>query len=129
MSAFVEAKPLPRPVGDVGDPVPVHVLLPRIEADEYLAFSFEERLTYELESAGLGRPAGFPEDGSTGDMFRGHLDEHRKEMEKQQPNIDRIKDEILGSIEQWVADQKRRREEQRKALALMQEVKKRGGHK
>jgi hypothetical protein len=129
ISAFVEAKPLPRKDVEKDDPLAVHSLLPQIECDEYLSFSFEERLEFELESAGLGKRKEHTESLSANARFAGQITEYRGELEKKEPQIAALKDEIREGIEEWREDQGRRNTEHRKAVALMQEAKKRGGHK
>jgi hypothetical protein len=129
VNAFVEAKPLPRQDVKNEDPLPVHVLLPQIECDEYLAFSFEERLEFELESAGLGRKKEQAESLPVSDIFAAQVAEYKRELEEKLPQIDALKEEICEEIEGWRDDQGRRNTEHRKAAALIQDAKKRGGHK
>jgi hypothetical protein len=73
MNAFVESKPLPK--GEGNDPMPFHALLPCLDVQptDWLSYTFEERLIFELESAGLGRPVEQTEQGRTGNEFADHI--------------------------------------------------------
>lgn len=110
LSSFVETRPLPPdhefhsiPQDDI---IPIHVLLPQLECDDYLSHSFEDRLEYELQLAGLGD---IEEDEQVDDnMFQDDIESYKNDMKQYQKQIDKIKNEILAKLPEYKRDEERR---------------------
>ncbi|OHT11603.1 hypothetical protein TRFO_18859 [Tritrichomonas foetus] len=125
LSAFVEAKPLPKANDDDidspenNDFLLTHVLLPRIGCDDYLSHPFEERLELELQSAGLEKPTEGQE--CCNDVFSQEIEQYKEEINSLQPQIDLIHDEILSKLPEFVKDEERRMTEQQEYTELLKE--------
>lgn len=126
LSAFVEAKPLPESEekNDLlnEDFLPIHVLLPQLEFDDYMSHPFEERLELELRSAGLEKP----KEGinSVNNAFATEIDGYKKEIKELQPKIDKIRDEIVEKLPECRKDEDRRMTEAQEYTELLKECRK-----
>ena len=123
LNAFVDAKPLPKSSdGDSRDFLPTHVLLPRIEFDEYLSRSFEERLELELKSAGLEKPASDTGGGDSG-LFAQEIEQFKEELDKLRPEIERMRMEIVARLPEMREMEERRAEQLRKYEEIKRQIK------
>jgi hypothetical protein len=128
LSAFVEAVPEPRPPDTAETEfLPLHVLPPRIEGDEYLRFTFEQRLELELESAGIGRAVG--ECGRPAGVFASEIEHFMAELEEARPAIERSRAEVLEKLPDWQADEQRRTVEQKEFVNLLRDFKRKSHRK
>ena len=125
-SAFVEAKPLPKSQesDDLSnsDFLPIHVLLPQLDFDDYMSYPFEERLELELKSAGLERP----KEGmnTVNNAFAKEIEEYKKDIRKLQPQIDELHDEIIQNLPKYRLDENRRMTEASEYSELLAECRK-----
>lgn len=126
LSAFVEAKPLPKSQesDDLSnsDFLPIHVLLPQLDFDDYMSYPFEERLELELKSAGLERP----KEGmnTVNNAFAKEIEEYKKDIRKLQPQIDELHDEIIQNLPKYRLDENRRMTEASEYSELLAECRK-----
>ena len=123
LSAFVEAAPLPKSEeASDGDILPTHVLLPHLDFDDYLSHSFEERLEFELESAGLQKQPGATE---ADNVFASDIQRLKEEIDALQPAIDQMRDEILAQLPEYRKDKDRRMTEYQEYTELLKELNRR----
>ena len=122
LNAFVDAKPLPKSDCETRDFMPTHVLLPRIEFDEYLNRSFEDRLALELKSAGLEKPVGEFEGGDS-PLLAQEIEQFKEELEKLRPEIERMQMEIVERLPEMREIEERRAEELRKYEEIKRRIK------
>jgi hypothetical protein len=121
IEAFVEARPLERRCPERRC-LPVHVLLPRCECDDYMGLPFEDRLEIELIGAGLGAPEETADDNgaATGNTFAEDIEYYKEEVGRDQKRIEALKQEVLAGLPQWREDFVRRAREGRQFQALAQ---------
>lgn len=100
----------------------MHAPVPQIEYDEYLCLPFEERLEIELKFAGLEKPAHSMENGSN--VFAQDIEQLKKEMVNQQPQIEYFKNEIKEKLPMYKFDEERRISGQQTFQELIRDVKK-----
>ncbi|OHT10029.1 hypothetical protein TRFO_20831 [Tritrichomonas foetus] len=105
------------------DYIPTHIPVPHIEYDDYLSHSFEERLEMELLAAGIKRP--HKRASQQKDTFGNEIEQFREELNRLQPQINEIKEEILQNLPTYKRDEERRMSEQRSYFELMKDIKKR----
>lgn len=117
LSAFVDATPQPSAAAgdDPADGV-IHALPPRMEFD-YLSFPFEERLRFELESAGLGRPP----TGAAQTLFAQEIEHFSAELDRIQKVIERYRCELVENLAEWQRDEARRAADQQEFAALLRD--------
>lgn len=126
LSAFVEAKPLPESNESDNlannDFLPIHVLLPQLDFDDYMSHPFEERLELELKSAGLERP----KEGvnTVNNAFAKEIEEYKHEIKELQPKIDKLRDEIVQKLPEFRQDEDRRMTEAQEYSELLRECRK-----
>lgn len=88
-------------------PLKTHVLLPRIQFDNYMAQSFEVRLNLELKSLGLDKPSHNYRPNER--PFDSEIKTKRENLTSEIiPSINELKEEIFKNYDAWVADRDRR---------------------
>ncbi|KAK8890970.1 hypothetical protein M9Y10_028171 [Tritrichomonas musculus] len=90
--------------------LPTHVPAPQLEFNDYLSHSFEERLEFELQSAGIHRPSHQLQ--ATNSLAQ-EIEKYREELSKIQPQINEIKEEIITNYPIYKEDESRRLSELR----------------
>ncbi|KAH0788118.1 hypothetical protein GPJ56_007949 [Histomonas meleagridis] len=120
LSALVEADPIP-PSDEPREeflPSP-HPLLPKIDCDEYLGYSFDERLRIELIGAGLV-PS---ETLGRNQQIEAEIIEIKKEMENVQSEIAQLGDEIFQNMHKYRAMEAMNNRENLKYKKFLEETK------
>jgi hypothetical protein len=97
-----------------------HALPPPMEFD-YLAFPFEQRLRFELESAGLGPPP----PGTARSLFAQEIEHFSVELDRIQSVIDRYRRELVQNLAAWHTDEARRARELQEFTALLRDHRRR----
>jgi hypothetical protein len=121
LSALVDAVPEPSagPPPEPADGI-VHPLPPRMEFD-YHSFPFDQRLRFELESAGLTPPPGT----APRTLFAQEIEHFSVELDRIHTVIDQYRSELVQNLAQWQTDEARRARDQLEFAALLRDHKRR----
>lgn len=109
LSALVSAEPQadfdPYTDDDSDDPkdefIQIHGLLPQIEFDSYLCYSFETRLFMEFESAGLNMDHEIEDKPNP---FTNEMRDIKNEIQEYRPVLEKIKEKILEDLPEYHKD-------------------------
>lgn len=124
LNALVATTPTPaveREGGDAKSGAPVHALLPLLDFDEYLCHPFEERLEYELSSAGLEKPN--DEVKWEGGIYHEEISMFRDELKSIEPMIEKQRVDILADLPRLRGIEQKRAESERQYLACRKRLK------
>ena len=94
-------------------------LPPKQTYNQYLSFSFDERLKWELESVGLS-PDGLQKNMDDGPFDR-ELQDYQEKLKAIAPKLEKYKAKILAQLPRFKQNEQRRIKQNRTFLALVEE--------